>query len=804
MLFKNRGYSALAILTLALGIGINSSIFSVINALLLNPLPFKDSDRLVLFWTRSPGLNTPQDWLSPAQYADLKREGDGFEDFSIFIGGSFNLSTGERPERVEGIRASSSLFTLLGVNPERGRVLLPEEDQPGKPRVAVISHELWQRRFGGDPGVVGSAIKINDAETTIVGVLPADVSLRREMMPTVGGMERADVILPLPLSAEVLSNRGSENFNVMARLRPGVSLALAQTQADAIAERMKQEHPDNYPMHGGLSLSVVPVFEQVVGEVRQALLVLSVAVLFVLLIACANVANLLLARATAREREFALRTALGAGRGRIIRQLLTESMLLSVVGGGLGLLLAMWSLDWLRALSPGNIPRIGEIGIDGRVLAFTACVSLATGTIFGLAPAWKASKVSLNEMLKEGAGGVTGGGRGRKLRSILVASEIALSLVLLVGAGLLIRSFIKLREVDPGFSADNILSMRVSLAGPRYSKPEQGTAFFQQLLDGVSQLPGVNLAGGSNVLPLSPGVSWGTIWVEGLDPAATPIQADQRIAARDYFAAMGIGLVEGRFFDERDVQDSLKVAIVDEGFAVRFWPGQSALGKRVKRGGADSDDPWMTVIGVVKTVKQYSLDADAPRVAMYMPFSQEPAGSLYIVARTASDPSQMIAPFVAQVKAIDPEIPVYSLSPMRERLAGSLAQKRFSMLLLGLFAGVALLLAAVGIYGVMAYMVAQRTREIGIRMALGAASGNVVSLVIKQGMTVAALGVAAGVAGALALTQFMSSLLYGVSATDPLILVLVCVSLAAVSLLACAVPARRATRVDPIVALRYE
>jgi predicted permease len=349
-----------------------------------------------------------------------------------------------------------------------------------------------------------------------------------------------------------------------------------------------------------------------------------------------------------------------------------------------------------------------------------------------------------------------------------------------------------------------MLSMRVSLAGSKYSKPEQRTAFFKQLLDNVAQLPGVNQAGGANVLPLSPGVGWGTIWVEDLDPAATPIQADQRIAARDYFAAMGIGLVEGRFFDERDMKDSLKVAIVDEGFAARFWPGQSALGKRVKRGGADSDDPWMTIVGVVKTVKQYSLDADPPRVAMYMPHSQEPAGSLYIVARTASDPSRMAASFAAQAKEIDPEIPVYSISSMQERLAGSLSQKRFSTLLLGLFAGVALALAAVGIYGVMAYVVAQRTREIGIRMALGAESRDVVKLVVRQGMAVATAGVMAGVAGALALTRFMSSMLYGVSAADPVTFVFVSVLLAGIALLACAVPALRATRVDPIVALRYE
>ncbi len=440
------------------------------------------------------------------------------------------------------------------------------------------------------------------------------------------------------------------------------------------------------------------------------------------------------------------------------------------------------------------------------MLAFTAAVSLATGFIFGLAPAWKASKVSLNEVLKEGAGGVAGGGRGQKLRGILVASEIALSLVLLVGAGLLIRSFVKLQEVDPGFSADNLMSMRISLAGSKYSKADQRAAFFHQLFDRVEQFPGVVSAGGVSVLPLSPGVGWGTIWVEGYDagPGEGLVQADQRVAARDYFAAMGIGLIDGRFFDGRDTKDSLKAVIVDEGFAARFWPGQSALGKRVKRGGADSDDPWMTVVGVVKTVKQYSLDADPPRAAMYMPHSQEPTSSLYLVARSANDPSQMVAPVTALVKEIDPDLPVYNVSPMQQRLAASLSQKRFSMLLLGLFAGVALALAAIGIYGVMAYMVAQRTREIGIRMALGAESRDVVSLIIRQGMVVAAAGVAAGIAGALALTRFMSSMLYGVSAADPVTFVLVSMALAGIALLACAVPARRATRVDPIVALRYE
>ncbi|HYY99141.1 MAG TPA: ABC transporter permease, partial [Pyrinomonadaceae bacterium] len=572
---------------------------------------------------------------------------------------------------------------------------------------------------------------------------------------------------------------------------------------DLVANRLAQQFPEEYPPSRAFRLSVRPLLEQVVGDVRPALLVLLGAVGFVLLIACANVANLLLARAASREKEMAIRTAVGASRRRVARQLLTESVVLACLGGALGLLVAYWGLDALRGLGPGNIPRLRDVGMDARVLGFTFGVAVLTGVLFGLAPALRVSRVNLSESLKEGGRSSAGGGRQR-LRSALVVAEIALSLVLLVGAGLLVRSFVRVQQVEPGFDARNVLSMRLSVSGTSYAGA-RGPEFYRELLERVRRLPGVESAGAASILPLGGGIGWGSITIEGYTPTngQEVIQADQRIAGTGYFETMKAPLVSGRYFGEQDTAQSQKVAVIDENMARTYWPGADPVGRRFKRGGADDDTPWLTVVGVVGNVKQYALDTDS-RVTFYTPHAQSPSGTMYVVARTSVDPAGLAPAAAKEARALDPNVPVFDVKTMGQRLSDSLARRRFAMTALGLFALVAMALAAVGIYGVMSYSVAQRTREIGVRVALGAQGRDVLGLVVRQGMLLAALGIALGLVGAAGVTRVMGSLLFGVGATDPLTFASIALLLAAAALLACYVPARRATKVDPMVALRYE
>ncbi|HEY9285305.1 MAG TPA: ABC transporter permease [Pyrinomonadaceae bacterium] len=803
MLAKKPGFTAVAVVTLALGIGANSAIFSVVNGLLLRPLPYRDSERLAIIWSHSPGANVVQDWPSPGQYAAIKEQAASFEEIAIARGTSMNLAGQASAERVGIVQVSSNLFGVLGVRPALGRAFLPEEDAPGRPPAAILSHGLWQRRFGGDPNVINQTVTLNGQQGTVVGVMPADFSLGYDVMPTVGAVQQPDLLLPLPLDEERRAAQGDENYNLLGRLKPGATVAQAQAELDLAVRRLEQQFPATYPPDRRFSFSVRPLLEQVVGDVRPALLVLLGAVGCVLLIACANVANLLLARATVREREMAIRAAMGAGRLRVVRQLLTESVVLSCAGGALGLLVAFWGLDALRALDPGNIPRLQNVGMDARVLAFTFAVSMLTGVLFGLAPALRGSKINLNETLKEGGRGTVGGGH-RRLRNALVVSEVALSLVLLVGAGLLIRSFGRVQKVEPGFVPQGVLSMRLSSAGTSYAG-ERSLTFYEELLGRVRALPGVEAAGTASILPLGGGIGWGSITIEGYVPTTgqSQIQADQRTASEGYFEAMKVPLVAGRFFGAHDTKESAPVAIVDEHMARTYWPGADPVGKRIKRGGADGDAPWLTVVGVVASVKQYALDADS-RVTLYVPQRQSPSGTMYVVARTSGDPAAAAASVAREVRAMDASVPIYDIKTMEQRLSESLARRRFAMSALGLFALVALLLAAVGIYGVMSYSVAQRQHEIGIRMAMGAQRRDVVWLVVGQGMVLAAAGVALGLAGALGLTRLMTGLLFGVTATDPVTFGGVALLLGAATLLACYLPARRATKVDPMVALRYE
>ena len=804
MLLKQPGVTVVAVITLALGIGANTAIFSVVNGLLLRPLPYANSDRLAIIWTHSPGANVAQDWPSPGQYVAIKSQTSVFEDIAITQGGNSNLTGLGAPEQVGAVATSSALFPLLGVKPAIGRTFLSEEDGPGKPKAAILCYGFWQRRFGGDPGAIGKSLTIDGDSYAVVGIMPADFVLSYEVMPTVGTMSQADVLVTLPFDAEGLSQQGDENYNILARLKPGVTIAQAQAELDGVVSSLERQFPQHYPASRRFSFSVTPLLEQVVGDVRPALLILLGAVACVLLIACANVANLLLARAAAREKEIAIRTALGAGRGRLVRQLLTESMLLATVGGATGLLLAVWTLDGLRWLSPSSIPRLQSITIDGWVLAFTFTVALLTGILFGLAPALRSSRVNLNETLKEAGRSLVASGNHR-LRSALVVTEVALSLVLLIGAGLLIRSFMRVEQVEPGFSPHNILSMRLSVGGTAYEKMPKRLVFYEQLWDRIRQLPGVESTGGVSVLPLSGSLSWGNISIEGYVPEAgqSMIQADRRFATVGYFETMKIPLIAGRFFSEQDTPDSLKVAIVDENLARTYWPGDDPLGKRLKAGSPDSKNPWLTVVGVVANVKQYALDSDS-RVSFYTPHKQSPAGTLYAIVRTSTDPRGTGASVAGVAREMDPNVPIYDVKIMAERLSESLARRRFAMLALGVFALVAMVLAAVGIYGVMSYSVTQRTREIGIRMALGAQTKGVLTLIVGQGMLMAGVGVAIGLAGALAATRVMASLLFGVTATDSVTFVGISLLLAAVAFFACYFPARRATKVDPMVALRHE
>jgi len=696
------------------------------------------------------------------------------------------------------------MFSLLGTQPLLGRVFLPEEDTPGKQQPAVIlSYSLWQRRFGGDPKVLGESLTLDGSNYTVVGVMSPDFSLGYEVMPTVGSVAQAELLLPLPLSADRMNNHGDENYNVLARLKPGATIAQARTELALTVRRLEQQNPENYPASRRFSFSVRPLLEQVVGDVRLPLLVLLGAVGCVLLIACANVANLLLARAATREKEMAIRSALGAGRWRIVRQLLVESVLLASVGGASGLLLAVWLLAGLRWFDPGSIPRLQTIGIDGRVLAFTFAVAVLTGILFGLAPALRSSMAPLSETLKEGGRSLVEG--HHRLRNLLVIAEIALSLVLLIGAGLLIRSFIRVLQVEPGFATRNLLTLRLTTTGTTYEDKERRLIFYQQLWERIRRVPGVEAAGGVSALPLTGGIGWGGITIEGYNPASgqSMIQADLRAASVGYFETMKIPLISGRFFTEQDTKESAQAVIVDENLARTYWPGTVPIGRRLKMGGANSKAPWLTVIGVVGNVKHYALDADS-RVALYLSHLQFTINSLSVAVRTTNDPLSLAAAVTREARAIDPNVPIYDVKSMEQLLSASLARRRFAMLSLVLFAALAVLLASVGIYGVMSYMVAERTREIGIRMAMGAETRNVLKLVIKQGMSLAGVGVGIGLAGAAVMTRVMTNLLFGVRASDPLTFAVIALLLVAVALLACYLPARRAAKVDPMVALRHE
>jgi putative ABC transport system permease protein len=804
MLWRTPGVSLIAVLTLALGIGANTAIFSVVNAVLLRPLPYAHPDRLVLMWeytTRLPDLDRM--FVSYPDYLDWRDQNQSFEHLAVFRDGGANLTGGDGPERIQVGEASASIFPILGVPPLVGRGFLPEEDRPGAGLTAVISYGLWQRRFGGDEGLVGQAITLDGEAYTVVGVMPQGFHFPEQTPPI-------DVWVPVGLNAASrgFTSRGNHpGLLALGLLKPGVTFEQARGDMARVMRSISEQHPGPA---GDTVVRMTTLTEEIVGDVRPALLVLLGGIGFVLLIACVNVANLLLARALGRQREIAIRAALGASRARVIRQLLTESAMLAIVGGVAGLAIAVWGVDFLIAVSPESIPRLAETSVDGTVLAFTAAVSLLTGLAFGLVPALQVSRPDLNEALKEGSRGATDGVRRNRVRTALVVTELALALVLLVGAGLMVRSFARLLDVDPGFNPEGVLAATIPLPSAKYPEDPQQVAFFERVRDRVRALPGVVAAGAVSNPPISGG-AWQTNYaVEGREEPdeGAVLFTDVVVASPDYFRVMEIPVRAGRDFSDRDRADGLKVALIDETMARTIFAGEDPIGKRI---GIDHDDDgnriWREIVGVVGHVKHYGLDK-ASRSQVYVPHAQIPLSDMTLVVRTAGDPAALAPALRAEVLAVDADQPLSYLGPMREVVADSLAQRRFSMALLGIFALVALVLSAVGIYGVMAYAVTQRTHEIGIRMALGAGRGDVIRMVVRHGMALALAGVAAGAGMALVMSRLISgqsaSLLFEVSPTDPPTFIGVALLLAAVAFLACYLPARRAARVDPMIALRYE
>ena len=792
LLAKRPGFTLIAVLALALGIGANSAIFSVVNAVLLRPLPFKDSDRLVWFYEIQPKLDRAP--FSPADFLDFQSQNSSFEELTSFRTMGFSLTGGDQPERIRGAIVSANFFSTLRAEPVEGRAFLPEEGQAGAPRVAVVSYSFWQNRFGGDPNLIGKTFTANDEAVTVIGIMPASFNYPQRTEFWVNPRQIVPDLFST-FTGNLTAMRGTHYLSVFGRLKDGATLGSAQGDIDTVVAGIQQQHNTNHGVH------LVTMHEQTVGDTRPALIILMVAVGFVLLIACANVANLMLARATGRYKEMAIRTALGASRGRVIRQLLTESLLLALMGGALGILLAWQGVKLLVAVSPANTPRLSEIGLDGQVFLFTLAVSLLTGIIFGLVPALQASKPDLNEALKEGGRSGSDGSRRSFVRNLLVVAEVALSLVVLIGAGLLVKSFGRLLNVEPGFNTSNTLVGGISLPGKKYGDSAKRLAFFNELTQRFEAIPGIEGVAVSNDLP-----------IEGTDTTSYPTIEGQQNGADDrflvgrhainagYFKALGVPLLKGREFTPRDIEGAPPVAIINDTAARRIWPDEDPVGKRFKFG--DNDDPWLEIVGVVADIKHNGLDAE-PSLESYAPYAQ--AADPYLTfALRAPNAATLVSTVRREVQAIDKDQPISETRLMSDLLSESVAPRRFPVVLFSLFAGVAMLLAAVGIYGVMSYSVTQRTHEIGIRMALGAGQKDVLRLVLRQAMAVALAGIAVGLVAAFALTHLMSSLLFGVSATDPVTFVVIPAVLIGVALGACFVPARRAMKVDPMVALRYE
>jgi putative ABC transport system permease protein len=792
MLLKNPGFTLIAVLTLGLGVGANTAIFSIVNAVLLRPLPFKDPARLVTVWESNAEKGQTHGAVGGANFTDWKNQNQVFEMLAAYFSWNYSLTGNDQPQRLTAAVVSAGFFQALGTDAALGRVLVPEDDQEADENVVVLSHTLWQNRFGGNREIIGQTITLNNRPHTVVGVMPASFDFPDG---------RTDIWRPMAMSPQNAQNREGKWLKTIGRLKPGVSLEQASAAMNTIAGRLAESYPKT---NAGWGVNLIPLHEELVGKARRFLLTLFGAVLFVLLIACVNVANLLLARGATRQKENAIRAALGAGRLRLLRQYLAESLLLAMLGSAVGLALAFWSLDALIALSPDDVPGLARATIDGRVLGFTLALSLLTTWIFGLAPAWQASKPDLNETLKEGSH--TTGGAGRRVQDALVVVEVAAGVVLLVGAGLMIRSLLRLQAVEPGFNPHDVLTMRVALPASKYGENYQSIAFFQQALERIKALPGVVSAGAIQDLPLGQNTMSFPFTIEGrpsVSAASRPLAA-YRAVTEGYFRTMGIPLVAGRAFTPNDNLQTVPVVIINQTMARRFFANEDPLGKRLHFG--EPNDPSSTVIGVVGDVKHLGL-ADEEVAAIYQPHAQNRFAWLRwmtLVVRTNAAPPSLVAPIRSRIAEVDRDQPIYDIATLEHLLAKSVAQPRFSAFLLGLFALLALTLAAVGLYGVMAHAVAQRAHEIGLRMALGAQVRDVLALVIGRGMRLTLLGLVIGLAVSVALTGVLKTLLFNISATDPLTFAGVVGVLLAVALIACYLPARRAAKVDPLAALRCQ
>jgi len=802
-LMKRPVFTAIAVITLALGIGANSAIFSVVNAVLLRPLPFKDPDRLMVLWERRDNAGRANLPLSGHEYAAFKERTNVFEALTLIQPNGFNLTGRGDPVMVDVGEVSTEYFAIVGVPPLLGRTFAPGEDGNGGAKVVVLGHKLWTERFGSDANVLNQTVRMNDQSYTVIGVMPA-----LELIP--------DVLVPIDLRGE-LRKVGKHSYQVIGRLKPGVTLDQAQAEVAHVAAQVEQEFPDANRGHG---VQIVELHEVVTGAAQLPLLTLFGAVGFILLIACANVANLLLSRATTRQREMAIRTALGASRWRLIRQTLTESLLLGIFGGGVGLLAAVWLVTLLSKITAVNIPRLDKISIDNRVLLATFGFSILTGLLTGIAPAWRNSEPRLYQWIKEGMRGSFNPGR-RRISSALVVIEVALAVVLLVGGGLMLKSFVQLVRVDPGFQPNQVLRLDFALPGLKYREPQRQVAFYNELLARLQTLPGVESAGATTNTPLGPAENWSGFAIEGRPdpPQGNQQQAAMRTVSDDYFRTMQIPLRKGRFFNSSDARVALPLVrwfeqqpfperynepqaapavIINETMARLYWPNEDPIGKRMRIVWS----PWITIVGVVGDVHHTGLNTP-PNPEMYLSQLQEPQDAMAVLARTTGDPLQLAAAAREQVKAMDKDLPV-RVTTMDQLFANSVAGQRFNTSLLGIFAVVALLLAMIGVFGVINYSVAQRTHELGIRIALGAQRRDVFKLVVGQGLLLALVGVGVGVAGAVGLTHLIAGLLFGVSPTDGPTFVVVSLIVTAVAFLACYLPARRATRVDPLIALRYE
>jgi putative ABC transport system permease protein len=786
-LLKNPGFTAVTVLALALGIGANTAIFSVVNGVLLRPLSYPEPDRLVGLHESNIKRGFPTFSIAPGTFLDWQAQNHVFENLAAINSIDVNLTGLDKPERVSAFQVSSSFFPILRIRPELGRVFLPEEDAAGRNDVVLLSRSFWQKRFGGDKQMLGKQITLNGQSHTIIGIVD---------VPT---MDPA-LFLPLALPDDQRQNRGGHFLGAIGRLKPGVSLEQAQADMDVIASNLERQYPD---AKLGWTVGVRPMLETIVGDTRPALILLVWAVGFVLLIVCANVANLLLAQAAAREKEFAIRSALGAARWRLIRQLLTESLLLGFIGGIGGVIIGACGLKFLLRVQPGNLPRLNDVHLDGYVLAFTLLVSLVTGLIFGLVPALQATRTDLNESLKEEGRGMTAGRRRHRLRSGLVIAEIAVSLILLVDAGLMIRSFVRVNSQPPGYQTSHLLAVDIGLPATTYRNERERAAFFDDLLERAAHTPGIESVGAVSDLPLSGRNAWIAVSVEGKPKPALgePASAAYKQVSQHYFHTMKIPLVQGREFTDQDRNSSVAVAVVNETFARTFFPKGEALGGRIQV--SDDGPNPCEIVGVIKDVKNFGLEGKAPS-EMYFPYRQRCWGYFSVVVRTTGEPASTAGLLRDTVLAIDKDQPIHNIRTMDRLLVNSMAGRRFMMILMGVFAGVALILCTIGIYGVISYAVAQRTHEFGIRMALGAKVGDVLYLVMRQGGGLALAGLVLGLAGAWASTRLLANQLYEIKPHDPMTFTLGTVALGTVALLASLIPARCATKVDPMEALRHE